>query len=97
MPGVLAPFVGVVEMAGGLALLLNLAPGYAAVALLAVISTALVTTKLPVLVGRAVGPFTLMKAPYYGVLGFLHEARTDLSMLAGLIALVWRHLPVHKN
>jgi hypothetical protein len=83
-------------------LLLNLAPGYAAVALLAVISTALVTTKLPVLLGHPMGPFTLMKAPYYGVLGFLHEARTDLSMFAGTLALIWRHLrgrqiPSHKN
>jgi hypothetical protein len=89
-------------MAGGLALLLNLAPGYAAMALCAVISTALVTTKLPVLLGRPVGPFTLMKAPYFGVLGFLHEARTDLSMFAGTLALIWRHfrareIPVHKN
>ena len=89
-------------MAGGLMLLLNLAPGYAAVALLAVISTALVTTKLPVLLGHPMGPFTLMKAPYYGVLGFLHEARTDLSMFAGTLALIWRHLrgrqiPSHKN
>jgi uncharacterized membrane protein YphA (DoxX/SURF4 family) len=101
-PGVLGPFVGAVEMAGGLMLLLNLAPGYAAVALLAVISTALVTTKLPVLLGHPMGPFTLMKAPYYGVLGFLHEARTDLSMFAGTLALIWRHLrgrqiPSHKN
>jgi len=32
-----------------------------------------------------------MKAPYYGVFGFLHEARTDLAMFAGTLALVWRH------
>lgn len=101
-PGVLGPFVGAVEMAGGLALLLNLAPGYAAMALGAVISVALVTTKLPVLLGHPMGPFTLMKAPYHGVLGFLHEARTDLSMFAGTLALSWRHLrdrkiPGHKT
>ncbi len=90
-PGGLGPFVGAVEMVGGLLLLLNLAPGYAAMALLGVISTALLTTKLPVLLDRHIGPFTLMKAPYYGVLGFLHEARTDLSMFAGTLALTWRH------
>ena len=89
--GVLAPLVGAVEISGGVLLLLNLAPGYAAAALLAVISTALLTTKLPVLLGHPLGPFTLMKAPYHGVLGFLHEARTDLSMFAGTVALVWRH------
>ena len=91
VPGVLGPLVGAVEMAGGAALLLNLAPGYAAMALFAVISVALLTTKVPVLLGRPLGPFTLIKAPYYGVLGFLHEARTDLSMFAGSFALAWRH------
>ncbi len=91
IPGVLGPFVGAVEMAGGLALLLNLATGYAAVALFAVISVALLTTKLPVLLGRPLGPFTLMKAPYYGVLGFLHEARNEFSMFAGNLALAWRY------
>lgn len=87
----LAPFVGAVEVTGALLLLLNLATGYAALALLGVISTALLTTKLPVLLGRPVGPFTLMKVPYYGVLGFLHEARADLSMFAGTLALIWRY------
>jgi len=91
MPGLLAPLVGVVEVLGGLALLVNLVPGFAALTLLGVIAVALVTTKLPVLLGRPVGSFTLMKAPIYGVLGFLHESRTDLSMLAGTLALIWRH------
>jgi uncharacterized membrane protein YphA (DoxX/SURF4 family) len=91
IPSVLAPFVGVVEIIGGLSLLLNLVPGYAALALLGVISTALLTTKLPVLFGRPLGPFTLMKAPYYGVFGFLHESRADLSMFAGTLALIWRY------
>ena len=90
-PGVLGPLVGAVEISGGLLLLLNLVPGYAALALLGVITTALVTTKLPVLLGQPLGPFPLMKAPYYGVLGFLHESRTDLSMFAGTLALLWRN------
>jgi putative oxidoreductase len=91
LPGVLAPFVGGVEIIGGVALLLNLVPGYAALTLLGVISVALLTTKLPVLLGRPLGPFTLMKAPFYGVLGFFHESRADLSMFAGTLALIWRH------
>ena len=91
MPSVLGPFVGVVEILGGLCLLLNLVPGFAALALLGVITTALATTKVPILLGRPLGPFTPMKVPFYGVLGFLHEARADLSMLAGTVALIWRH------
>jgi len=90
-PGALGPAVGAVEIAGGLAVLLNLAPGFAALALLGVITTALLTTKVPILLGRPLGRFTLMKVPYYGVLGFLHEARTDLSMFAGTLALLWRN------
>ncbi len=90
-PGALAPFVAVVEIAGGLLLLVGLLPGYAALALLGVISVALLTTKLPVLLNRPLGPFTLMKAPYYGLLGFLHESRTDLCMFMGTLALILRH------
>jgi uncharacterized membrane protein YphA (DoxX/SURF4 family) len=90
-PNALAPAVAVVEIAGGLLLLAGLAPAYAALALLGVITVALLTTKLPVLLNRPVGPFTLMKAPYYGLLGFLHESRTDLCMFFGTIALFLRH------
>ncbi len=91
LPGVLAPIVGAVEIISGLFLLLNLVSGYASVALLGVICAALLTTKVPVLLGRPLGPFTLMKAPFYGLLGFLHESRADLSMAAGTLALIWRH------
>lgn len=90
-PNVLAPWVGAVEIAGGLALMVNLAPDLAAAALLAVISVAIVTTKLPILLGQPLGPIALPQVPYYGILGFLHEARTDLSMFAATIALVWRY------
>ena len=83
---ILAPFVGAIEVASGVAIVLNLFAGDAALVLLAVIVTALVTTKLPVLVGRPLGPFTLVKLPHYGVLAFLHEARVDLCMLFGLLA-----------
>jgi putative oxidoreductase len=94
---VLAPLVGAVEIIGGLALLLNLVPGYAALALFGVISTALLTTKLPVLMGRPLGPFTLMKVPFHGVLGFFHESRADLSMIAGTLALIWHRWPSKKD
>ena len=97
MPATLAPVVCGVEILCGLALLVNLAPDYAAMALLCVIASALVTTKVPVLLGRQMGPFTLMKAPYYGVLGFLHEARLDLSMFACLVAIIWRHWEIGKE
>jgi uncharacterized membrane protein YphA (DoxX/SURF4 family) len=83
---VLAPLVGGVEIAGGLAIALNVFAGDAALALLVVMLTALVTTKVPILLGRPLGPFALMKLPRYGVLSFLHEARVDLCMIFGLTA-----------
>lgn len=66
--------------------MLNLFAGDAAIILLVVMLTALVTTKLPVLLGHSLGPFALMKLPHYGLLSFLHEARLDLSMIFGLAA-----------
>jgi len=86
-PHIFAPLVGGVEIAAGAAVLANFYAGDAALALLAVIVTALVTTKIPILLGRPLGPFTLPKnVSHPGVFGFLHEARTDLAMLFGLVA-----------
>lgn len=87
IPHVLGPFVGIVEILSGAAVILNLYTGEAAVLLLCVICTALVTTKLPILLGHSVGPF---HAPTggHGLLAFIHEARTDLSMLFCLVAIL---------
>jgi uncharacterized membrane protein YphA (DoxX/SURF4 family) len=87
-PHLLAPLVGAIEIAGGAAVALGFFAGDAALLLLAIIVTALITTKLPILLGRPVGPFALMKAPHYGWLGFLHEARVDLCMMFGTVAVL---------
>jgi uncharacterized membrane protein YphA (DoxX/SURF4 family) len=87
-PNVLAPLVGGVEIAGGAAVLLNFYAGDAALALLVVILTALVTTKFPILLGRPLGPFALAKLARYGFLSFLHEARTDLCMIFCTLAVL---------
>jgi uncharacterized membrane protein YphA (DoxX/SURF4 family) len=87
-PHLLAPFVGGVEIVGGAAIALGFFAGDAALLLLPVIVTALLTTKFPVLLGQRIGPFPLMKLTHYGALSFLHEARTDLCMLFGLVAIL---------
>lgn len=87
-PHYLAPLVGGIEIGGGVAILLNFFAGDAALALLVVIITALVTTKIPILLGRPLGPFPLAELREYGWLSFLHEARTDLCMVFGLVAIV---------
>jgi uncharacterized membrane protein YphA (DoxX/SURF4 family) len=88
LPYVLAPIVGAVEIAAGAAVILNLFAGDAALLLLVVIMTAIVTTKVPILLGRHFGPFQPPKLDHYGFLGFMHEARTDLCMLFGLLAIL---------
>ena len=86
-PHALAPFVAIVEIVSGAAALLNIYTGEAAVLLLCVIATAIVTTKIPILLGHALGPFAVPKtAEHHGILGFIHEARTDLAMLFSLVA-----------
>jgi uncharacterized membrane protein YphA (DoxX/SURF4 family) len=85
-PHMLAPLVGGFEIAGGLAIAGGIFAGDAALVLLVVMVTALVTTKVPILLGRTLGPFSLIKLAHYGVLSFLHEARVDLCMIFGLMA-----------
>jgi putative oxidoreductase len=87
-PHILAPFVGAVEIAAGVALILNLFAGDAALLLLVVSLTAIITTKIPILLGRHVGVFAPPKLDHYGLLSFIHEARTDLAMLFGLLAIL---------
>src|SRR4051812_29444910 len=87
-PHLVAPMVGAVEIGGGGALILNFFAGDAALLLLCVILTAMVTTKAPILLGHPVGPFGPPKLDHYGVLSFIHEARTDLAMLFGLVAIL---------
>jgi len=87
-PYLLAPLVGAVEIAAGGALILNFFAGDAALLLLVVILTAIVTTKVPILLGHHLGPFGPPKLDHYGLLSFIHEARTDLAMLFGLVAIL---------
>jgi putative oxidoreductase len=87
-PHFLAPFVGAVEIAAGGALILGFYAGDAALLLLIVILTAIFTTKAPILMGHHLGVFAPPKLDHYGLLSFIHEARTDLAMLFGLVAIL---------
>jgi len=72
---ILAPFVGTVEIVCGCLVLIGLLTRLATIPLLGVISVAIVTTKIPMLATS-------------GVWAMLHEARTDFSMLLGLVFLL---------
>jgi putative oxidoreductase len=87
-PDILARFVGGVEIVCGALLLLGLLTRIAAIPLLATILVAILSTKVPILLGHGFWRFNLGKAAYYGFWGMLHEARADLSMLLGLLFLL---------
>ena len=70
-----APFVGVVEIVFGTFLLLGFLTRLSALPLLIDISVAIATTKVPMLLDK-------------GFWAAAHEARTDVSMLLGLIFLL---------
>ena len=74
-PHISAPFVGVVEIACGVLLLVGLATRFAVFPLLIDISVAIATTKVPILLHQGFWPA-------------MHEARVDFCMLVGLIAIL---------
>lgn len=87
-PEMMGPFVGVVEIVCGALILLGFLTRLAAIALLIDILVAIFSTKVPILLGHGFLRFNVSKVAYYGFWGMLHEARTDLSMLLGLLFLL---------
>lgn len=73
-PEFTAPMVGSLEIVCGLLVLLGLATRYAVIPLIVIITTAIITTKIPI----------LLKSGFFKT---AHEARTDYSMLLSLVYL----------
>jgi uncharacterized membrane protein YphA (DoxX/SURF4 family) len=80
-PEMVAPFVGTVEIICGTLIILGLFTRLCAIPLIGVMLTAIVSTKIPILLGYEFLGFSLRKVSYYGLWGFMHESRTDLAML----------------
>lgn len=74
-PHITAPFVGVVEIACGILLMVGLATRFAVFPLLIDIGVAIATTKIPMLLHQGFWPA-------------MHEGRTDFCMALGLIAIL---------
>jgi uncharacterized membrane protein YphA (DoxX/SURF4 family) len=87
-PDFFGPFVSSVETIGGVLVIVGLLTRLAATPLLINISVAILSTKVPILLGHGFWTFTLAKLPRYGFLSMLHEARTDFSMWLGLVFLL---------
>jgi uncharacterized membrane protein YphA (DoxX/SURF4 family) len=79
--------VGTVEVTCGVLLLIGLYARWAAVPLVLIMVGALVTTKLPILLGEGFGPFAVRELDTYGFWAMMHAARTDWAMLLGALAL----------
>jgi len=72
---IMAPFVGVVEIVCGLLLIAGFLTRLAAIPLVIDITVAIITTKIPMLLGKGFWPMA-------------HEARTDFCMLLGSLFLI---------
>lgn len=87
-PDVTGPFVGVVETVCGALILLGFLTRLAAIPLIIDMLVAIISTKIPILLGYGFWGFSLRNVPYYGFWGMVHEARTDFSMLLGSLFLL---------
>jgi putative oxidoreductase len=88
-PDVMGPFVGGVETVCGILIVLWLLTRLATIPLIIIMIVALVSTKLPILVGHDVWMFHLAQdIKRTGFWSMMHEARADLTMLLGCIYLL---------
>jgi putative oxidoreductase len=85
---VMGPFVGVVEIVCGTLILIGFLTRLAAVPLIINMLVAILSTKIPILLGHGFWGFSLRTVPYGGFWGMAHEARTDFAMLSGSLFLL---------
>lgn len=85
-PGPTASFVGLIEVTGGVCIMLGLFSRVVALPLAIDMVVAVITTKLPLLFGA--GPEPVAALPKIGFLAFAYQARLDLTMLAACMYLV---------
>lgn len=81
-------FVGTFEVVCGALLLLGLLTRLAAVPMLVIMLVAIITTKIPILLGHGFGPFAVRELSQYGFWSMAHEMRTDWAMLLGSLFLI---------
>lgn len=87
-PELMGPFVGVVETVCGALIIAGLLTRLAAVPLLVIMVVAIVSTKVPMLLGHEFWIFHLPKLSRYGFWSMAHEARTDLCMFGAALYLL---------
>src|SRR5207244_8619657 len=76
------------EVVCGRLLVIGLLTRLATIPLLVDIIVAILSTKVPILLGHGYGPFALPQLTRYGFWSMASEARTDFAMLMGLLFLL---------
>jgi putative oxidoreductase len=79
-PELMGPFVGATEIVCGALLLIGFLTRLAALPILGIMATAIVTTKIPILLGRGFWGLALRDLSSYGFWSMAHESRTDFAM-----------------
>jgi uncharacterized membrane protein YphA (DoxX/SURF4 family) len=87
-PDLMGPIVGAVEIICGTLIVLGLFTRLATIPLIIIMIVAIVSTKLPILLGHEFWIFHLPKLARYGFWSMLHEARADFDMLLGSLYLL---------
>jgi len=87
-PELMGPFVGIVEIICGTLIILGLLTRLAAIPLIVIMVVAIVSTKVPIVLGHDFWIFHLTKLPRYGFWSMMHEARADFDMLLGALYLL---------
>ncbi|HEX7080331.1 MAG TPA: DoxX family protein [Gammaproteobacteria bacterium] len=82
-PEFTGPLVGWVELVCGLLLLVGFLSRYAAVPIIVIMIVAIVSTKIPILLGSDWLIFNVRELSRYGFWSMAHETRTDWAMLLG--------------
>jgi putative oxidoreductase len=87
-PEQMGPFVGIVEIVCGALIIVGLLTRFAAIPLLITMVVAIVSTKIPILLGHEFWIFHLPKFDRYGFWSAVHESRADICMLLGSLYLL---------
>jgi len=85
---VMAPLDGTLEIICGVLFLIGLLTRLAAVPMIVNMIVAIISTKIPILLGHGFWRFSLPKMNAYGFWEMAHEARADWSMLLASIFLL---------
>lgn len=89
-PYFFGPFVGIIEITCGLLILIGLLTRLASIPLILTMLVAIISTKLPVLLGEHWWIFHLPEMSRYGFWSMMHEVRADTSMLFAALYLFIR-------